>query len=517
MNLRARWANCAGPTRDPGAADEEGETTMALSMLAYDFGASSGRAMLGRWNGRTLALEELHRFSNDPLQMHDQLVWDAPGLYREVLTGLAKAASSGGAASVGIDTWGVDFGLIDGRGRLMGNPVHYRDARTDRMMEEAFKTVPKQEIFARTGLAFMQFNTLYQLLAMKAEGDEALARAKALLFMPDLFAYLLTGEVAAEYTIASTSQLINPRTRQWHEGLLADFGLPGDILPAIMQPGTVRGPLREAIARDAGLLPIPVMNVGSHDTASAVAAVPAQGGPVAYISSGTWSLMGTEIDAPITSPEALAANITNEGGVGGKIRLLKNVMGLWIIQECRRAWQKDGYGGDFADIVALAAEAPQLTAFIDPDEGRFLYPGDMPQKVADFCRETGQRPPEGIGATARVIFESLALKYRWTLGHLQTTTGQTFPAIHVVGGGSKNNLLNQLSADCAGVPVYAGPSEATAIGNLLLQAVALGELSGLAQARQAVAASFSPDVFEPRDTARFDGPYALFCEKIVRA
>ena len=388
-----------------------------LRLMGFDFGASSGRAMLGTYDGKTLQLEELHRFSNDPVMLNGRFVWDVQRLFFEMKAALLKAVKAGiKLDGIGIDTWGVDFGLLDKNGALLGIPVNYRDARTDNMMEEAFKIVPKEEIFEETGLAFMQFNTLYQLLAMKKMGDPTLDVADTMLFMPDLLAYFLTGEKATEYTIASTSQLINPHTRDWAYGLIEKFGLPTKMLTKIQPAGTVRGLLLKQIADEVGMEQVPVIAVGSHDTASAVAAVPArEGSSFAYISSGTWSLLGAEITEPLSSVEVMKANYTNEGGINGTTRLLKNIMGLWIIQECKREWDRRADAVDFAGLVKLAEKAPAFKAVIDVDDPRFLAPGNMPARIQDYCRETNQPVPEGRGEISRVIYESLALKYRWAI------------------------------------------------------------------------------------------------------
>jgi len=482
-----------------------------LHLLGFDFGASSGRAMLGTYDGRTLELEELHRFSNDPVMLNGRFVWDVQRLFFEMKAALLKAVRAGiRLDGIGIDTWGVDFGLLDRNGHLLGIPVHYRDARTDDMMEEAFKTVPKEEIFRETGLAFMQFNTLYQLLAMKKENDPALEIADTLLFTPDLLAYFLTGERATEYTIASTSQLIDPHTRDWAWGLIEKFGLPKRIFTPLQPAGTVRGLLLKDIADELGMEQVPVIAVGSHDTASAVAAVPArEGSSFAYISSGTWSLLGAEITEPLSTVEVMKANYTNEGGVNGTTRLLKNIMGLWIIQECKREWDRRADAVDFAGLVRLAEQAPAFKAVIDVDDPRFLAPGDMPARIQQYCREKNLPVPEGRGEISRVIYESLALKYRWAIERLEEDLlHRKIDVLHIVGGGSKNLMLNRMTASAINRPVIAGPSEGTAIGNLLVQAMALGEISSIPALRQVVSASFENDEYRPEgDPAAWDAAY----------
>lgn len=483
-----------------------------LNLLGFDFGASSGRAMLGVYGGRTLELREIHRFLNEPVMLGDQYVWDLPRLFLEVKEGLRKAAKEGVRIDgIGIDTWGVDFGLLGKNGHLLGMPVHYRDARTEGMMEKAFETVSKKEIFERTGLAFQSFNTLYQLLAMKEQGDEALEAADTLLFMPDLIAYLLTGEKATEYTIASTSQMIDPSTRSWDKELLNKLGLPAGILTEIQPAGTVRGLLKEEIARETGLPQVPVIAVASHDTASAVAAVPAEkGSRFAYISSGTWSLLGAELKSPLCREEVMQANYTNEGGLCGTTRLLKNIMGLWIIQECKRAWDREGAEIGFGEIVKLAEAAPAFKAVIDVDDPCFMAPGGMPERIQDYCRRTNQPVPETRGEIARVVYEGLALKYRWAIERLEKDLlGHEIDVLHIVGGGSKNEMLNRFTAQAIGRKVVAGPSEGTVIGNLLVQAMALGAIDGLDALREVVACSFENKTYLPEgDASAWDEPYA---------
>ena len=486
-----------------------------LNLLGFDFGASSGRAMLGVFDGKTIQISELHRFSNDPVMINDRFMWDTPRLFFEMKEALTKASRQGiKIDAIGIDTWGVDFGLLDKNGNLVSNPIHYRDAHTDGIMEKAYQIVPKEEIFAATGLAFMQFNTLYQLLSLKLADDPALKIADKLLFTPDLLAYFLTGQMGTEYTIASTSQMIDPATGDWAWDLLKKFGLPTHILTPIQPAGTVRGMLKEDICRECGMESVPVIAVGSHDTASAVAAVPAKAGSnFAYISSGTWSLFGTELDKPLTTPDVMEANYTNEGGVCGTTRLLKNIMGLWIIQECKREWDRRGQEVSFGELVTLAQQAPAFKAVIDVDDPCFLAPGGMPERVRDYCRRTGQAVPEGMGEIARVVYEGLALKYRWAIERLEKDLlGHRIDVLHIVGGGSKNELLNRFTAEAIGRRVVAGPSEGTVIGNLLVQAMALGGIGSLAGLRRVVAASFDNTEYLPGEGGAWDKPY----ERLLR-
>ncbi len=470
------------------------------TLLGFDFGASSGRAILGEFDGETLSIRELHRFPNEPVMLGNTLVWDFPRLYREILNAFEKAKKEGVRIDAcGIDTWGVDFGLIDKKGRLMSLPVHYRDSRTKGMMEKACEIMPREEIFAHTGLAFNSFNTLYQLLAMRFDRDIALENADKLLFMPDLFAYFLTGEAATEYTIASTSQMTDPGTRDWDRELLDRMGIPFAPLTDIQSAGTLRGRLKKEL----GFGDIPLIAVGSHDTASAVAAVPASGDSFAYISSGTWSLLGTETKEPMRTPLVLKANYTNEGGVCGTVRLLRNIMGLWIIQECKREWDRQGDTEDYGEIMLLAEKAPSFVSVIDVDDNRFLTPGNMPEKIRDYCRETGQKVPETKGEIARIVYEGLALKYRWGVEQMEEhLLGHRIDVVHVVGGGCKNTMLNRLTAQAIGKSVITEPSEGTAIGNLLVQAMALGDISGLKELRQVSARSFPTREWLPSETER---------------
>ncbi|MET9270017.1 rhamnulokinase family protein [Kribbella sp. NPDC003557] len=430
-------------------------------VAAVDLGASSGRVMLGSVGPEVLELRELNRFWNGPVRVRGTLHWDILHLYRSILEGLHLAGSLDG---IGIDSWAVDYGVLDPDGRLIGNPVHYRDSRTDGVLERVVERVPANDLFAVTGLQQLPFNTIYQLAA----GDLP-ASASTLLMVPDLLAYWLTGEASGERTNASTTQLYDVRARDWSAELISRVGLPRRIFPELREPGDVIGTV---LPDETGLAPgIPVVAVGSHDTASAVVAVPAADDRFAYISSGTWSLVGLELDAPVLTDAARQANFTNEGGVDGRTRFLRNVMGLWILQECQRVWSDD----DLAGLLRDAAAAPPFAVLIDPDAPEFLAPGNMPARIEEHCRATGQEPPRSRGAVVRCILESLALAYRRTLRAAQTIADRDVDVLHVIGGGSQNELLCQLTADACGVPVLAGPVEASALGNVLVQARALGE------------------------------------------
>jgi rhamnulokinase len=480
--------------------------------LAIDLGASSGRVMAGRFDGRRLRLEEVHRFGNAGCHLPDGWHWEITGLFAEIKKGLAAAGARYGRAlvSAGVDTWGVDYGLLDGRGRLLGLPYMYRDDRTAGVPERVFRRVSRARVYAITGVQSMFFNTLYQLCAERASQSVALAQARHLLFTPDLLHYWLSGRMANEYTIASTSQMLDARRRTWARGLIRRLGLPGRLFGDLVEPGTELGPLRPVFQKELGLGRLRIVVPGSHDTASAVAAVPAEGADFAYLSSGTWSLLGAERERPLLTPEAMALNFTNEGGVGGTIRLLKNITGLWLLQECRRVWNERGAGLAFTDIERRASRARPFRSIIDPDDPAFGAPGDMPARIAAFCRRTRQPVPAGPAETGRVVYESLALRYRNVFDKLVRLTGRDYATLHIVGGGSQNHLLNQLAADAVQRPVVSGPAEATAIGNILLQMKAAGDIGSLAEGRALVRASFPTRTYEPRAAGPWDEAYARF-------
>ncbi len=468
---------------------------MSAGYLAVDLGAESGRVVLGRFDGGRVSLEEIHRFPNTPVRLPDGLHWDVLRILSEIKDGLAKAVREEEIEGIGIDSWGVDFGLLDGEGALVSNPYHHRDARTEGMMDEAFRLVGKEEIYRTTGIQFLPINTLYQLLAMR--GSPLLEAAETMLLIPDLMNYWLTGEKACEYTNATTTQLLDLQDGGWSTDLLKGLDLPSRILAPIVQPATELGPLLPGVAEEVGAGP-PVFAVASHDTASAVVAVPAEGEDFAYISSGTWSLVGVELPSPVATEEGLRANFTNEGGFGGKTRLLKNVMGLWLLQECRRQWAREGHEYTYEELARLAEDAPPAGPLVDPDHPAFLAPGDMASRIRSFCEETGQRPPQEPAAVTRCVFESLALKYRYALEQAENLAGRAIGTINVVGGGSQNSLLCQLTADATRRPVLAGPVEATALGNLMVQAYARGHLASLEEMREAVRRSVKVQEYEPQ-------------------
>jgi rhamnulokinase len=454
--------------------------------VAVDLGASGGRVMMGTIGpGQQLKLHELHRFPNIPVRVLGTLHWDILALFQGVLDGLAAAARAGAdVASLGIDTWGVDYGLLDAGGALLGNPVHYRDARTEGVTGQVLARVPAAELYAITGIQQLPLNTIFQLAA--AAGTPQLAAARTLLMIPDLLGFWLTGQAGAEITNASTTQLYDVRAQAWATSLMTRVGIPPGIFPPLRRPGDTIGDLLPRITTEAGLAaPVPVLAVGSHDTASAVAAVPAHGPGFAYISCGTWSLVGMELPGPVLSEASLKANFTNETGIDGTIRYLRNVMGLWLLQESVRTWSARGMAADLGPLLAAAARAPALRAVVNPDDPDFLTPGDMPGRIAHACHRTGQDPPAGPGATVRCILDSLALAYRRTVAEVQELSGRHVDTVHIVGGGARNELLCQLTADACGLPVVAGPVEAAILGNVLVQARALGaapdELGGMRQ------------------------------------
>jgi len=483
-----------------------------LNMIAFDYGASSGRAIVGEYDGHLLKLGEFHRFANEPVMTNGSLNWDILRLYHELKQGVSKCVKSGfnEIASIGIDTWGVDFGLLDSSGRLLGNPVHYRDTHTQGILEEASEIIPQKELYERTGIQFLEINTLFQLLSMKRKGMAVLDKADTLLFTPDLLRYFLTGEKSTEYTIASTSQMIDAQSRGWAVDLLERFGIPVNILTRMVDAGTMAGRLSEAVSAELGTARIPIVAVAEHDTASAVTSVPALGDRYAYLSSGTWSLLGVEIPSPVINDSAFRLNYTNEGGYGRNTRLMKNIMGLWLYQECKREWDRAGGNDSFDVLEAGAAVVAPFTAFIDPDDISFLRPGHMTDKIREYCLKTGQKPPESKPEIVRCILESLALKYRMVLEGLEEILGYKLRVLHIVGGGSKNTVLSQFTANAIGRPVFAGPVEATAVGNIITQLLALGEVGNLREGRELVRRSFAVTEYHPADTAQWDEAYGKF-------
>jgi rhamnulokinase len=468
------------------------------TFAAVDLGAQSGRVAVGRFDGERLSVSEVHRFPNVPVRTHDTLDWDVLRLYRDVLDGLRGAADEAGRVdSVAVDSWAVDFGLVDRNGRLLRNPVHYRDARRARAMDGVLAEVPARELYDRTGIQLIPINTIFELAALAAEGDPALAAADTLLLIPDLVHFWLCGARSTEFTNATTTQCFDPRSGTWAGDLLERLGVPTRILPEVVRPGTRLEPLGGDAAAETGLGGADVVAVATHDTGSAVAAIPFRQPGSAFVSAGTWSLVGVEVREPIISDAAFAANLTNEGGVDGTFRLLRNVTGLWLLHECRRVWALEGRDHSFEQLVALADDAPPLQSFVEPNDPAFADQGDMPSRIRAYCARTGQPEPAEPGAVVRCILESLALEHALTIDVLASVTGTAPAEIHLVGGGARNEPLCRWTAAAAGIPVLAGPEEATLLGNLLVQARAAGEIGSLDEAREVVRSSFPVAVHEP--------------------
>ena len=483
-----------------------------LKMLAIDLGASSGRGIVGSFDGNKITLEENHRFTNDPVMTAGQFTWDVLRIYHEIKNSIRKCALSDDRdiATIGIDTWGVDFGFLDKLGHLIGSPVHYRDARNDGMPEYAFGLIGKDYIYNRTGIQFCDFNSIFQLLAVKRDTPEILDAAQDMLFMPDLLNYFLTGVKQTEYTIASTSQLLDAYKRDWDWELIDKLGFPRRLFSNVVMPGTPVGTLLPEVIGDVGDIKAKVVSVAAHDTGSAVVAVPAKNEKFIWISSGTWSIMGTENKEPVISEQSYKYNFTNEGGVNGTIRFSKNITGLWIEQEARRQWIREGEELSFSDLTKLMLVEKPFASFIDPDDPRYSAPGDMPRRIVEYCRETNQHVPENKGQIVRCILESIAMKYRATVDMLDDMCGEKLPAINIVGGGTQEKTLSQFTANACGRTVYTGPVEATAIGNIVAQAIAAGEIGDIRQAREVVANSTEICTFEPHDTDVWDEAYAEF-------
>jgi rhamnulokinase len=483
--------------------------------LAFDFGAESGRAILAHLDGGVLTTQEIRRFKNEPVEYGGRLHWDVARLWwevRQALYGLEETQLAG----IGVDAWGVDYALLGEKGELLQNPYHYRDARTAGVMQEVFRKVPRDEIYRATGIQFMSINTMYQLFAAVRETPSLLRAARTLITIPDLFHYWLTGKAVCEFTNATTTQLVNPLTRTWARELIDRLELPTHFWSEIVEPGTFLGKLLPGIARTPALDETAVIAPAAHDTGSAVAAISAREG-TAFLSSGTWSLLGTEVDQPVITAEALRLNFTNEGGVQGTTRLLKNVMGLWMLQCCRRVWAAQGHGYEHSELIELAALEDSFCCLVDPDHESFLRPGDMPSAIDQFCARTHQPAPKTPAGYARVILESLAFKYRMVLASLEKLTGKRVERIRVIGGGAKNRLLNQLTADATGRTVLSGPAEATALGNVAMQMLTTGAASTLNEVREIVERSYPAEVFEPLDTEKWNRQaerFEHYCEAV---
>lgn len=483
-----------------------------LKMLAFDFGASSGRAILGQFDGEKLDINEIHRFPNEPVEINGSLFWDVLRLFHEVKQGLHKCVLAGHTDidSIAVDTWGVDFALLDAQGNLLGNPYHYRDSNTEGVMGELYKTIQGEELYMMTGIQHMRFNTIYQLFSMKQRNLPAFEKAETMLLTPDLFNYFLSGTKKAEVSIASTTQLLDPFTGNWSSDIIERLGLPSKIFQEIIPSGAVIGRLTKALSEELGIKRASIVATASHDTQSAIACVPAEGSDFAYISCGTWSLMGIESEKPIINVKSNKFAFTNEKGINGKTTFLKNIMGLWLVQECKRHWDWEGGRISFAELENMANEAEPFVNFIDPENEVFMAPGDMPQRIRDYCSHTGQKVPQSKGEIIRCIYQSIAFKYRSTVEMLEDISGRKLDVIHMVGGGIKDKTLCSFTADATGRKVFAGPVEATSAGNLMVQAMALGGVKDLAEIRKVIKKSFEPEVYLPSDNANWDASFEKY-------
>ncbi len=481
------------------------------NFLSFDIGAASGRAIIGKLENNKVELIEIHRFKNQMTKINGTFFWNIFNLFDELKTGLKKCISEFNIQpeSIGIDTWGVDYSLVTKEGHLVGLPYAYRDHRTDNSMEEFFQILSKEKTYLLSGIQFMQFNTLFQLFSSVQQNYSGLNIAESMLFTPDTLNYLFTGIKKNEYTIASTSQLLKPGKAEWEQKLFEVAGIPVQLAGEIVQPGTVLGNLLPEILEETGSAAIPCIAVAGHDTASAVVSVPAQGENWAYLSSGTWSLLGIESQMPLVSEKTLKMNFTNEGGVEGTTRFLKNIMGMWLIQECKRIWDEEGEM-DWQKIVDLSNEAEPFQCFINPDDSSFLNPGNMPKAIQEFCTGTNQLVPESKGEIARCIYDSLVLKYKFTIRQIESVTGKQIEKLHIIGGGAHNKIMNQLTADATGIPVFAGPTEATAIGNIMLQAKALGKVKSLPEIREIVSNSFEVIEYTPSPKLDWEAAFKEF-------
>lgn len=483
-----------------------------FKMLAIDLGATSGRGIVGSFDGERLSLKENHRFDNDPVMVSGSFYWDILRIFFEIQNSIRNCALSEdkNISSIGIDTWGVDFGLIDKQGKLIGNPVHYRDARTVGIQEYAFAKLSAEKIFEKTGIAHINFNTIYQLMAMLKDNPNALDSADKLLFIPDLLNYFLTGKAQTEYTVASTGGLLDVKNRNWAFDMIEKLGVPTNIFTEIAQPGSIVGKLKTDISESTGIFDANVVHVAAHDTASAVVSVPAKNKDFIYISSGTWSLMGAEIDSPMATADAMKCGFTNEGGTHGKTRFLKNIMGTWIESECKRQWAREGEKFTYDQLSDMAAVSEPHKCFIDVNDQTFNPPGNMPKRIQEYCEKTNQYVPQTKGEIVRCIFDSLAMCYRWTVENMDAQLGRYTEAINIVGGGTKEPLLPRFTADACKRPVYAGPTEATAVGNLCVQLMAAGKVNGLDEAREVVRNSFDIKYYEPKDSDMWDEGYEKY-------
>ncbi len=487
---------------------------MAKRVLAFDFGASSGRAIIGEFDGEKITLREVHRFSNDPVTINGTVYWDVQRLFFEIKQGILKAKEDGGFDSIGIDTWGVDFGLLRKDGTLIENPVHYRDKRNDGMVEKATEYMSKERMYDITGIQFMDFNTLFQLLSLKENRPYILEEADTLLFMPDLLAYMLSGVKSTEYSIATTSQMVDLKTKDWSQEILDTFGIKKNILTKIVPTGAVIGKLSKDICEELGVPEADIISVASHDTQSAITAAPCEYEDFAFISSGTWSLFGTEVKEPVINEASKKLNVTNEGGYDYTTAFLKNICGLWLIQESRRQWIREGTEYSYAELEKSALECEALKCFIDPDAPEFAVMGNIPERVREYCKKTNQYVPQTVGEIMRCIYESLALKYRLTFDGIMECTGKAYDRIHVMGGGTKDKLLLNMTAQSCNVPVYGGPIEATALGNIAVQLMSSGAIKDIKEARKIIAQGENLKLYEPADRNEWEEAYTRF-KKVI--
>ncbi|HZJ75265.1 MAG TPA: rhamnulokinase family protein [Clostridia bacterium] len=487
---------------------------MEKRVLAFDFGASGGRAILGIFDGEKISLKEVHRFSNNPVKVRGTVYWDVLRLFYEIKEGLLKAQKDGGFSSVGIDTWGVDFGLLGKDGALLENPVHYRDERNTGMVQKAAEIMELSKLYEITGIQFMDFNTLFQLLSLKQNRPHILENAHRLLFMPDLFNYMLTGKIATEYSIATTSQMIELKTHDWSKEILDTFGISENLLPPVKRTGSILGELSPDLCEELSINSAKVVLVASHDTQSAVTAVPSLEKDFVFISCGTWSLFGTEVDEPIINECSKSLNITNEGGYDYSTAFLKNICGLWLIQESRRHWGRVGTSFSYADLERLALSEEPFKCFIDPDSPEFTPMGNIPERVQDFCRRTNQYIPQTVGEIMRCIYESLALKYRYTFDGIKKCTGKGYDKIHIMGGGTKDRLLCEMTANACNVAVLAGPIEATVLGNIAIQLLSSGDIKSIKEARKIIADSESLKQYIPTEPEKWESAFSGF-KKII--
>lgn len=484
--------------------------------LAFDFGASSGRAIVGSFDGEKIELSEIHRFPNDPVFVGGTMYWDVLRLFHEIKQGLLKSRPYN-IKSLGIDTWGVDFGLLDKDGKLLENPVHYRDKRNIGMLNKAFSYISQEELYNITGNQFMEINTAFQLLSLKLTRPDLLSRADKMLLMPDLFRYFLTGEKTTEYSIASTTQLLDAENRCWSKRVIDALSLPEGIFCDIVPTGSAAGTLSDEICEELSIQPCAVTAVAGHDTQCAMVAVPTEKDDFIFLSCGTWSLLGTELSEPLINEKTLRCNVTNEGGYGGKASFLKNIIGLWLIQETRRQWQKEGDSLSFAEMETLARNAKPFSCFIDPDAPDFVAAGNIPERIRAYCRRTGQYVPKSKGEILRCIYESLAMKYRYAAEQIEFCTGKEYDTIYIVGGGTKDKLLSSFTASACNKNVSAGPTEATVLGNIALQLLAEGKIKTLRDARRIISNSEEVTSFTPSEPEAWNKKYQTFKEVVSLA